>query len=572
MSDIHPSAESTAPEAGGTTVDQAVAQGGAYEVLRRRLTEQGQRLQGLAETLNRQRLAEFGDSRLEVVGRFRIRSENNCVGRDIVQVGPDRLLFGYNVFIGLKTQTRIEDVFGLYRLVQGSDGYDVAALELKGSFLDQPGFVHDFNELYAYYKHARLLQLIVVGDKLLASFQIGERSSDVRVFRWALSRDGELTYLDARGERDIALPPPFDFEWTKATRDLAVSGRHSHLNILDTLFVETTGGDLTIKVENNTETGQGIYSEPVEDSTQSLDDAQFEFARVGSLVLLKVLPYRETEWRGLIYNTLTGGIVRNDAIVQACVQLPEDHGVIFPGGYYLQGGEHKAFDASMAGMQFKRSSRSPNGEDVLYIFYEREGGRSALFVYNTIQRVLQNPVFGHGYAFMQDGRMVLFLPKAMNRPASIQCRSGRLRSAVTSSPPAGRPATPSWAASATPSWCAAFPTCSTLHARSTARMCRCSATSAWWLIHDACSMPTTGWVTRPAMVQRRCCGRSAPPANRCWTNTRKCRRSASSRRRRWSRPRPRTRRCWDGCSRRTGTRCRPSLRPSTQSLHCADAC
>ncbi|MDW7603385.1 DNA repair ATPase, partial [Stenotrophomonas maltophilia] len=105
MSETHPSAESTAPEAGGSTVDQAVAQGGAYEVLRRRLAEQGQRLQGLAETLNRQRLAEFGDSRLEVVGRFRIRSDNNCVGRDIVQVGPDRLLFGYNVFIGLKTQT-----------------------------------------------------------------------------------------------------------------------------------------------------------------------------------------------------------------------------------------------------------------------------------------------------------------------------------------------------------------------------------------------------------------------------------------------------------------------------------
>ena len=407
MSDSAPRPDAPSAEA-TSTVDQAVAQGGAYEVLRRRLGEQGTRLRGLADALNRQRLTEFGDSRLEVIGRFRIRSENNCVGRDIVQVGPDLLLFGYNVYLGLKTQTRVEDVFGLYRLVQSGDGYDVVPVDAKGSFLAQAGFVHDFGELYAYYKHARLLQLIKVGDKLLASFQIGERSSDVRVFRWAVSREGELTYLDARGERDIALPPPFDFEWTRATRDMAVSGRHSHLNILDTLFVETTGGDLTIKVENNTESGQGIYSEPVDDSTQSLDDAQFDFARVGSLVLLKVLPYRETVWRGLIYNTLTGAIVRNDAIVQACVQLPEDHGIIFPGGYYLQSGEHKAFDASMQGMQFKRSIRSPNGEDVLYIFYEREGGRSALFVYNTIQRVLQNPVFGHGYAFMHDGRMVLF--------------------------------------------------------------------------------------------------------------------------------------------------------------------
>ena len=85
---------------------------------------------------------------------------------------------------------------------------------------------------------------------------------------------------------------------------------------IDTLFVETTGGDLTIKVENNTESGQGIHSEPVEDKTQSLDDATFDFARVGSLILLKVLPYRENVWRGFIYNTLTGRVQRNDAIIQ----------------------------------------------------------------------------------------------------------------------------------------------------------------------------------------------------------------------------------------------------------------
>ncbi|MEG1681072.1 MAG: DNA repair ATPase, partial [Stenotrophomonas sp.] len=276
------------------------------------------------------------------------------------------------------------------------------------SFLSQAGFVHDFGELYAYYKNARLLQLIVRDGKLLAAFQIGERSTDVRVFRWAMAPSGELTYIDARGERDIALPPPFDFEWVRAGRDMLISGRFPHLNILDTIFVETTGGDLTIKVENNTETGQGVYSEPVEDSTQSVDDATIDFAKVGSLILLKIQPYREDSWRGLIYNTLTGKVVRNDAIVQACVQLPDDHGVIFPGGYYLQSGEHKAFDASMQGMRYKRSIRSPNGEDMLYIFYEREAGKSALFVYNSIQRVLQNPVFGMGYAFMRDGRMVLF--------------------------------------------------------------------------------------------------------------------------------------------------------------------
>jgi hypothetical protein len=394
--------------ASSDTVDQAVALGGAYEVLRRRLGEQGQQLQAAAEALNQQRLAEFGDSRMAVLGRFRIRSENNAVGRDVVQVGNDCLLFGYNVYIGLKSQTRVEDVFSLYRLVQGADGYDVTPVDRAGSFLGQPEFVRDFTDLYAYYKHARLLQLIVRDGRLLAAFQIGERSTDVRVFRWSLAPDGRLEYLDSRGERDIVLPPPFDFEWTRAGREMMVNGRHPHLNILDTLFVETLGGDLTIKVENNTDTGQGIYSEPVEDATQSLDDAQIEFAQLGTLILLRVLPYRETQWRGLIYNRLTGQVLRNDAIVQACVQLPEDHGVIFPGGCYLQSGEYRQFEAGLDGMQFKRCIRSPNGEDVLYIFYDREQGRSALLVYNTIARSLQNPVIGHGYALLADGRLVLF--------------------------------------------------------------------------------------------------------------------------------------------------------------------
>lgn len=395
-------------EVGGSIVDQVVVQGGVYEVLCCCLVEQGQCLQGLVEMFNCQCLVEFGDSCLEVVGCFCICSDNNCVGCDIVQVGLDCLLFGYNVFIGLKIQICIEDVFGLYWLVQGSDGYDVVVLELKGSFFDQFGFVYDFNELYVYYKYVCLLQLIVVGDKLLVLFQIGECSSDVCVFCWVLLCEGELIYLDVCGECDIVLLLLFDFEWIWVICDLVVNGCYLYLNIFDILFVEIIGGDFIIKVENNIEIGQGIYSEFVEDSMQLLDDVQFEFVWVGLLVLLKVLLYCEIEWCGLIYNMLIGGIVCNDVIVQVCVQLFEDYGVIFLGGYYLQGGEYKVFDVLMVGMQFKCSICLLNGEDVLYIFYECEGGCLVLFVYNIIQCVLQNLVFGYGYVLMQDGCMVLF--------------------------------------------------------------------------------------------------------------------------------------------------------------------
>ena len=126
------------------------------------------------------------------------RQEHNCVARDIVQVG-DCLLFGYNVFMGLKKTTRVEDVFSLYRLVEGEAGYDVVPVEVAGSFLAEPAFAKDFGELFAYYQHARLLQLVVRDGLFLAAFQIGERIDDMRVFRWSVGADGSVRYVDNRG-------------------------------------------------------------------------------------------------------------------------------------------------------------------------------------------------------------------------------------------------------------------------------------------------------------------------------------------------------------------------------------
>lgn len=389
-------------------LDNAVAEGGAYEILSRRLNALSTELQEKVDVLNTERLVEFGKSDMEVIGRIRIRTENNCIARDIVRFG-DWLLFGYNVFLGLKKETHVEDVFSLYKLVEHDGNYDVESVSLEGTFLNIDRFVQDFNELYTYYKNAQLLQLVERDGKLLASFQMGERLSDIRVFRWSISSDKQkIEYIDNRGERDISLPPAYDFEWISTDRENIVNGRFPHVNILDTVFVETIGGDLTVKCENNTDDGLGIYSEEVLDKNQSINDAKIEYARVGSLILLKVLPYREDTWRYLVYNTMTQKVQRIDAIGFACIQLPEDHGIIFPGGYYLQSGEFKTYEHNMNGMRFRRIRRSPNGEDVLYIFYDGNEGRLALFNYNMIERTLANPILAQGYAVFEDGRMVVF--------------------------------------------------------------------------------------------------------------------------------------------------------------------
>lgn len=398
--------------------DQGVAQGGAYEVIRKRLDQQAAELSNQCRELNQARMDEFGSKQMELIARVRVRTENNCVARDIVQVGR-QLLFGYNVFIGLKNQTAIGDVFSLFELEETEEGgAELKTVPVKGSFLADPTFQSDFRELYTYYKQARLIQLTSREGKVLAVFQIGNHIDDIRVFRWSVSPDGNtVRYIDARGEPDLKPPSAYDFEWTELTRNQMVQGRFTHYNVADRIFIETTGGDLTVKVENNTESGLGIYSEPVDDATQALDDASLYYALVGDLILLKVLPYRESVWRYLVFNSNTNKVVRIDAIGQSCLELPEDHGIIFPGGYLLATGEHKMFPDTVDGLKFKRLIKSPNGEDTLYVFYEKVEGLCALMSYNMINKSLQNPMYGHGYAVGQEGRLVIF--NAESEPTRI---------------------------------------------------------------------------------------------------------------------------------------------------------
>lgn len=397
-------------------LDQAVAQGGAYEVIRARLVEQSAQLKSAVDTLNEARVAEFGQANLSVTGRVRVRTENNCIARDIVPVG-NHVLFGYNVFIGLKKETQVSDVFSLYKLEEKGTGYELTETPLDGTFLDDAKFVKEFNELYVYYKEARLIQLKIQNQTLFAVFQIGRKLEDIRVFQWQLDKQGSASYIDNRGERTIKKSPSHDFEWQSAGRELHESGSHPHVNILDQVFVETIGGDLTIKVENNTEDGLGIYSEEVDDNTQSLADADIKYAQVGSLILLRILPYREKIHRYLVFNTRTKQVDRIDAIGLACMSLPEDHGIIFPGGYYLQSGETKKFPDEIDGLTFKRSIKSPNGEDVLFIFYEPETGLAGLYSYNLIRKELQNPIYAHGFSIFDDGKMVIF--SAQDEPSRV---------------------------------------------------------------------------------------------------------------------------------------------------------
>jgi hypothetical protein len=100
--------------------------------------------------------------------------------------------------------------------------------------------------------------------------------------------------------------------------------------------------------------------------------------------------------------------VRIDAIGLSCLQLPEDQGIIFPGGYYLRTGDYKVFDEDAQSLVFRRQFRAPNGEDVLYVYDRVEDGFYMLLPYNLIRKEIQNPISCHGYSIFDDGKMVMF--------------------------------------------------------------------------------------------------------------------------------------------------------------------
>nr|WSW42447.1 DNA repair ATPase [Streptomyces sp. NBC_01001]WSW63111.1 DNA repair ATPase [Streptomyces sp. NBC_00998] len=374
---------------------------GTYEVLRDRLAAQSGELARRAEALNAARIAEFGGAGLRLSGSERIRTEHSRVPRDIVAIG-DVLLFGYNGATHQGREMSVGDVLALY-------DRDLSTLP-EGAvpgLLDDPGFIREFGALHRYYQGTRLLQLRHVDGKLLAVFQTGEQAEDIRVLRWSLTPSGEARFLDAQGERDHFFPPAHDVEWRETTRDDHVLGRHPHTSIGGRLFVSTVGGALTVKTVDDTETGEGIHREPVDEPLQSLADAEIAYATAGSLILLRIRPYKEETSRHLVFNTVTNTVVRLDGIGQSCRRLPDDEGIVFPGGYCLASGTVKAFDTDTTDLEFEKAVCAPNGEDVLFTFHARAEGRGLLLSYNLIRKEVAAPISCHGHALFDDGALVV---------------------------------------------------------------------------------------------------------------------------------------------------------------------
>ena len=400
------STDPTQPESLDTPVDETASNGpqlerGTYEIIKSRLQSHATELRSRIGLLNEERRSVFGSIPTELISTQRITTANNCVAQDIFPLG-DQFVFGYNVHLGLKTTTELADVFGVYKFADGS------MHEQPLDMFNDRQFLTDFASLYKYYKDTHFQRFFTAGPHLYLVFQTGKSYNDTKAFKFAVGEDGTLTYIDNRSDHEVVRPPQHDFKWVRTHRDLHRDGEHPHISIDDRVFVETVGGDLTIKIEDNTEDGSGIYAEPVDDPDQTLDDAEYFYSIVGNIILLKIKPFKEDAYRYLVFNEKTQTARRLDSIADACVFLPEDHGLIFSNGYYLQTGVYKTFESNVSNLQFERRIAASNGEDYLYVFSNPATGQKVLLSYNMIEQVVATPIVCSGFSIFDNGQLVYF--------------------------------------------------------------------------------------------------------------------------------------------------------------------
>src|SRR5690606_19689888 len=97
-----------------------------------------------------------------------------------------------------------------------------------------------------------------------------------------------------------------------------------------------------------------------------------------------------------------------ESIKDSCILLPDDQGIIFPTGYYLQTGEYKILNNEIKNVKFEQKIASPNGEDYLYVFYSPSEGLYNLMSYNIITQEIQTPIICSGFTILKNGELCYF--------------------------------------------------------------------------------------------------------------------------------------------------------------------
>ena len=181
-------------------------EGGTYEILRNRLQKSGAELRTRLDQLNQERKSVFGAIETKLITTERITTENNCVPWDMVPVGST-LLFGYNVYLGLKSEVELSDVFGVYTY----EGHSFHQQPLD--LLQDKGVSGGLSEALQLLQEHPVRQVRRPRQRTCSwCFGSARGVNDIKTFKWADRRATRSPISTTAATTSTRFPPQHEFE------------------------------------------------------------------------------------------------------------------------------------------------------------------------------------------------------------------------------------------------------------------------------------------------------------------------------------------------------------------------
>lgn len=368
--------------------------------LSKRLSMFANSLDEKAKAVNNERKKE-NKIEQEIIGDIRYKTKSLSTPNDIVCFN-DKIVVGLNVdFKNINID--IDDILPIY---------DNKGIQEDNNFLNNKDFISKIKSLMSYNPDTYLFKITVVDNNLYVIFNTSKTRINLKTFQWT-NTAGVVTY---GGE---AVNKKLDngnfIQWNAIPADSFNTGILPNKPINDMVFLSIAGGEISFARVNDTKVDRSIFKEKIV-SNQVVSDTKAYLADYEGFIAIKV-DLIDEDSRFYIFNKLSGSINRADGIRNSLVVIGDGDGCVFSNGYLLtKSDEFKIFNVA-DNYDYQKTIVSPNGEDVMYVFFSKETQDYTIYPYNIVEKEVHQYINASGFTVLDDGTM--YISKYQKTPSQI---------------------------------------------------------------------------------------------------------------------------------------------------------
>ena len=336
-----------------------------------------------------------------IIGDKRYSTKNDSVPNDIVFFN-NRIIVGLNVdYKNIKVD--INDIL---------PNFDKDGVSINDNFLNSSEFLNTIKHLMSYNDIVKLFKITVDGSSLYVSFSTSNTRLSLKTYQWSII-DGVVKYS---GEYlGNVIDDNNKIKWNLIQADVFNTGNFPNKPILDKIYLSIQSGRISFSKENDTSVDRSFFKENI-NSHQTLSDSKIYVSDFKDFIAIRI-DLISGENRYYLFNNLSGNLYRADGIRESLAIIGSDDGCVFSNGYLLvKSDDYKEFNISKRYL-FQNVIESPNGEDFLYVFFEKESQRYVIYPYNIVEKEIHQYINAGGFTILDDG--TLFVSKEQDNPSKL---------------------------------------------------------------------------------------------------------------------------------------------------------